>query len=95
MKKSTILIVAGIVIMIVGGIVMMNTFAETQKKTANADHPLNKLIEKQKQMMNIDEPKTNPFVSPLIIIIFGAGLIGAGFFAGQPHHSKNLPPGIG
>ncbi|MFZ3057557.1 MAG: hypothetical protein WA092_00775 [Minisyncoccales bacterium] len=95
MKNSTILIVVGIIIMVVGGIVLMNSFAETQKKTANADHPLNKLIEKQKQMMKIDEPKTNPFVSPFIIIMFGAALIVVGFFTGQPRHSKNLPPGIG
>ncbi len=83
MKNSTILIVAGIVIMVIGGIVFMNTFAETQKKTINADHPLNKLIEKQKQMMKIDEPKNNPFVFPLIIIMFGVGLIGVGFFSSR------------
>jgi H+/gluconate symporter-like permease len=96
-KSSKILIIIGIAIAIIGGIVFMNSFAETQKKTANADHPMMKLIEKSEKSMKIshEEPLPEKIVFPLMIIILGAGIFGAGVLSGKPHHSKNLPPGIG
>ncbi|MFA5071816.1 MAG: hypothetical protein WC511_05660 [Candidatus Pacearchaeota archaeon] len=86
MKNSTILIVAGIIIMIIGGIVLLNTIqAEENKENSAVEKSGNYNIMKRVEVVGnklrpYEQPPQNPLVAPITIIIFGMVVFAAGAY---------------
>lgn len=94
MKNSTILIVVGIIIMIVGGIVFMNN-----EQTKNSAAPKKGSVESAYEAVKLyDSPSKGqgqPLSVPVIMLAFGAVALIAGFYDARhkPTPGNIQPPG--
>ena len=93
MKNSTILIVAGIIIMIIGGIVLMNNGQTENKSTPTYAKTLS---EKASETLSHNE-SSKPFSMPIpvAIIVFGIVVFVAGAYDARriPSRGNTKRPG--
>ncbi|MFA5207584.1 MAG: hypothetical protein WC428_02890 [Candidatus Paceibacterota bacterium] len=105
MKLSTILIVAGIIIMIIGGIALMNTIQTEKNKEVSSAENSNGYSHGEKIMKNVEvvgsklrpheQMTQNSLAPPIAIIIFGIIVFAGGVYGVRyaPSTEKEKSPG--